>query len=177
MITDPCPKCKAEGRVLRQRTVDAKVPAGVEDGTRIRFSGLGEAGGHGGPPGDLYVVLHVKEHAFFEREGNDLHCVIPISVTQAALGTEIRVPTLEGEHTLKVPDGTQSGTTMRIRGKGVPVLNGHGKGDLFVEVRVQTPTKLNKRQRELLQELEGMTRVENKPQRRTLLGKVKDIFG
>jgi len=177
VITDPCLKCKGEGRVLRQRTVDAKVPAGVEDGTRIRFSGLGEAGAHGGPAGDLYVVLHVKEHPFFEREGNDLHCVIPISFAQAALGTEIQVPTLEGEHTLKVPDGTQSGTTMRIRGKGVPVLNGHGKGDLFVEVRVQTPGKLNKRQRELLQELEGMTRVENKPQRRTLLGKVKDIFG
>ncbi|MGA8491898.1 MAG: molecular chaperone DnaJ [Terriglobales bacterium] len=177
VITDPCPKCKGEGRVLRQRTVDAKVPAGVEDGTRIRFSGLGEAGGHGGPAGDLYVVLHVKEHPFFEREGNDLHCVIPISFAQAALGTEIEVPTLEGEHALKVPDGTQSGTTIRIRGKGVPVLNGHGKGDLFVEVRVQTPGKLSKRQRELLQELEGMTRVENKPQRRTLLGKVKDIFG
>ena len=177
VITDPCSKCKGEGRVLRQRTVDAKVPAGVEDGTRIRFSGLGEAGGHGGPAGDLYVVLHVKEHPFFEREGNDLHCVIPVSFAQAALGTEIQVPTLEGEHTLKVPDGTQSGTTIRIRGKGVPVLNGHGKGDLFVEVRVQTPGKLNKRQRELLQELEGMTRVENKPQRRTLLGKVKDIFG
>ena len=177
VITDPCSKCKGEGRVLRQRTVDAKVPAGVEDGTRIRFSGLGEAGGHGGPAGDLYVVLHVKEHPFFEREGNDLHCVIPVSFAQAALGTEIQVPTLEGEQTLKVPDGTQSGTTIRIRGKGVPVLNGHGKGDLFVEVRVQTPGKLNKRQRELLQELEGMTRVENKPQRRTLLGKVKDIFG
>lgn len=177
VITDPCLKCKGEGRVLRQRTVDAKVPAGVEDGTRIRFSGLGEAGAHGGPAGDLYVVLHVKEHPFFEREGNDLHCVIPISFAQAALGTEIQVPTLEGEHTLKVPDGTQSGTTIRIRGKGVPVLNGHGKGDLFVEVRVQTPGKLSKRQRELLQELEGMTRVENKPQRRTLLGKVKDIFG
>jgi molecular chaperone DnaJ len=177
VITDPCPKCKGEGRVLRQRTVDAKVPAGVEDGTRIRFSGLGEAGAHGGPPGDLYVVLHVKEHPFFEREGNDLHCVIPVSFTQAALGTEIRVPTLDGEQTLKVPDGTQSGTTLRIRGKGVPLLNGHGKGDLFVEVRVQTPSKLNKRQRELLQELEGMARVENKPQRRTLLGKVKDIFG
>ncbi len=177
VITDPCLKCKGEGRVLRQRTVDAKVPAGVEDGTRIRFSGLGEAGAHGGPAGDLYVVLHVKEHPFFEREGNDLHCVIPISFAQAALGTEIQVPTLEGEHTLKVPDGTQSGTTIRIRGKGVPVLNSHGKGDLFVEVRVQTPGKLSKRQRELLQELEGMTRVENKPQRRTLLGKVKDIFG
>jgi len=177
VITDPCLKCKGEGRVLRQRTVDAKVPAGVEDGTRIRFSGLGEAGTYGGPPGDLYVVLHVKEHAFFEREGNDLYCVIPISFTQAALGAELRVPTLEGEHALKVPEGTQSGTTLRIKGKGVPALNGHGKGDLFVEVRVQTPGKLNKRQRELLQELAGMTHVENKPQRRTLMGKVKDIFG
>ncbi|HMH06852.1 MAG TPA: molecular chaperone DnaJ [Terriglobales bacterium] len=177
VITDPCSKCKGEGRVLRQRTVDAKVPAGVEDGTRIRFSGFGEGGLHGGPPGDLYVVLHVKEHPFFEREGNNLHCVIPISFTQAALGAEISVPTLEGEHVLKVPDGTQSGTTLRIRGKGVPVLNGHGKGDLFVEARVQTPGKLNKRQRELLQELEGLTQVENRPQRRTLLGKVKDIFG
>jgi molecular chaperone DnaJ len=177
VITDPCPKCKGEGRVLRQRTVDAKVPAGVEDGTRIRFSGLGEGGLHGGPAGDLYVVLHVKEHPFFEREGNDLHCVIPISFGQAALGAEIAVPTLEGEQMLKVPEGTQSGTTLRIRGKGVPVLNSRGKGDLFVEVRVQTPGKLNKRQRELLQELEGTIRVENKPQRRTLLGKVKDIFG
>ena len=126
--------------------------------------------------GDLYVVLHVKEHPFFEREGNDLHCVIPISFTQAALGRRSG-PTLEGEHVLKVPEGTQSGTTLRIRGKGVPVLNGHGKGDLFVEVRVQTPGKLNKRQRELLQELEGLTRMENRPQRRTLMGKVKDIFG
>jgi molecular chaperone DnaJ len=176
VITDPCPKCRGEGRVLRQRTVDAKIPAGVEDGTRIRFSGLGEAGTHGGPAGDLYLVLHVKEHPFFEREGNDLHCVIPISVAQAALGTEILVPTLEGDHALKVPEGTHSGATIRIRNKGVPVLNGHGKGDLFVELRVQTPTKLNKRQRELLQELESMTRVENKPQRRTLLGKMKDIF-
>ena len=177
VITDPCSKCKGEGRVLRQRTVDAKIPAGVEDGTRIRFTGFGEGGLHGGPAGDLYVVLHVKEHPFFEREGNDLHCVIPVSFAQAALGAEISVPTLEGEHVLKVPDGTQSGTTLRIRGKGVPILSGHGKGDLFVEVRVQTPGKLNKRQRELLQELEGLTQVENRPQRRTLLGKVKDIFG
>ena len=177
VITDPCPKCKGEGRMLRQRMVDAKVPAGVEDGTRIRFAGLGEAGSFGGPPGDLYVVLHVKEHSFFAREGNDLHCVIPISYMQAALGTEISVPTLDGEHKLRIPDGTQSGTTFRLRNKGVPVLNGHGKGDLFVQVRVQTPTKLTKRQRELLQELDGITRVENKPENRTLLGKVKDIFG
>ena len=176
VITDPCTKCKGEGRVVRQRTVDAKVPAGVEDGTRIRFSGLGEAGVHGGPSGDLYVVLHVKEHPFFEREGNDLRCVIPVSFTQAALGAEIQVPTLEGEQSLKIPEGTQSGTTLRIRSKGVPVLNGHGKGDLFVEIRVQTPSKLNKRQRELLQELEATTRVDNKPQRRTLMGKVRDIF-
>src|SRR5205823_1762537 len=105
VITDPCPKCKGEARVLRQRTVDAKIPAGVEDGTRIRFSGLGEGGVHGGPPGDLYVVLHVKEHAFFEREGNDLHCVIQVSYGQAALGAEIPIPTLHGEQTLKVPEG------------------------------------------------------------------------
>jgi len=132
---------------------------------------------HSGPPGDLYVVLHVKEHPFFEREGNDLHCVVPISFTQAALGAEITVPTLEGDHTLKVPEGTQSSTTLRIRAKGVPMLNSRAKGDLYVEVRVQTPAKLNKRQKELLQELEGTIRVENKPERRTLLGKVKDIFG
>ena len=177
VITDPCSKCKGEGRTLRQRTIDAKIPAGVEDGTRIRFTGLGESGVYDGPPGDLYVVLHVKEHPFFEREGNDLRCVIPVSFAQAALGVEIQVPTLEGDHLLKVPEATQSGTTFRIRGKGVPVLNGRGKGDLFVEIRVQTPGKLSKRQRELLQELEGMTPVENKPQRHSLLGKVKDMFG
>lgn len=177
VITDPCPKCKGEGRLMRERTVDAKVPAGVEDGTRIRFAGLGEAGAFGGPAGDLYVVLHVKEHPFFEREGNDLRCVIPISFTQAALGAEIVVPTLEGDHKLKIPEGTQSGSTFRIRSRGVPVLNGRGKGDLFVEVRVQTPGKLTKRQRELLLELEGTSRVDNKPQARSLLGKVKDIFG
>jgi molecular chaperone DnaJ len=176
VISDPCTKCKGEGRVVQQKTIDAKIPAGVEDGTRIRFTGVGEAGVHGGPAGDLYVVLHVKEHPFFERQGNDLYCEIPVSVTQAALGTEIQVPTLEGEHTLKIPEGTQSGTTLKLRNKGVPVLNGHGKGDLFVEVRVQTPTKLTKRQRELLQELQTTSQVENKPQRSSILGKMKDMF-
>lgn len=177
VITDPCTKCKGEGRILRQRTVDAKVPAGVEDGTRIRFAGAGEVGQFGGPAGDLYVVLHVKEHPFFEREGNDLRCVVPISVAQAAMGAEIRVPTMEGEHTLKVPEGTQPGTTFRIRNKGVPVLNGHGKGDLYVQARVQIPNRLSKRQRELLQELETTAKVDNHPMLRSLLGKVKDIFG
>ena len=176
VISDPCTKCKGEGRVIQQKTIDARIPAGVEDGTRIRFSGVGEAGLQGGPPGDLYLVLHVKEHPFFERQGNDLYCVVPISVTQAALGTELHVPTLESDHTLKVPEGAQSGTVLKIRGKGVPVLNGHGKGDLFVEVRVQTPSKLTKRQRELLEELQSLTQVENKPQRRSILGKVKDMF-
>jgi molecular chaperone DnaJ len=112
----------------------------------------------------------------FERQGHNLHCLVPISFTQAALGAEIQVPTLEGEYTLKVPEGTQSGTTLKIRGRGVPVLNGHGKGDLFVEVRVQTPTKLTKRQRELLQELQGNAPIENKPERRSILGKVKEMF-
>ena len=177
VIMDPCPKCKGEGRVLRQRMVEAKVPAGVEDGTRIRFGGLGEAGAFGGPAGDLYVVLHVKEHSFFEREGNDLHCIVPVSFGQVVLGSEITVPTLDGEHQLKIPEGTQSGTTFRIRSKGVPVLNGRGKGDLIVQVQVHTPAKISKRQRELLQEWEQVTPVENKPQRRTLLGKVKDMFG
>src|SRR6202011_3382891 len=177
VITDPCAKCKGEGRNLRQRTVEVKVPAGVEDGTRIRFSGAGEVGAFGGPAGDLYVVLHVKEHPFFAREGNDLHCVVPISVAQAAIGAEIRVRTMDGEHTLKIPDGTQPSSVFRIRNKGVPVLNGHGKGDLYVEVRVQIPGKLNKRQKELLQELETTTKVDNQPLVRSLLGKVKDMFG
>ncbi len=177
VITDPCQKCKGEGRMLRQRPVDAKIPAGVEDGTRIRFAGGGEAGPNGGPAGDLYIVLHVKHHPFFAREGNDLHCTIPLSVPQAALGAEIQVPTLDGQHTLKIPEGTQPGTTFRVRNKGVHVLNGHGKGDLYIEVRVQIPSKLNKHQKELLQELEATAKVDNQPMMRTLLGKVKDMFG
>jgi molecular chaperone DnaJ len=176
VVSDPCTKCRGEGRVVQSKTVEAKIPAGVEDETRIRFTGLGEAGLHGGPSGDLYVVLHVKDHPFFERQGNDLHCVVPVSFTQAALGAEIKVATLEGEHSLKVPESTQSGTVLKIRNKGVPVLNGHGKGDLFVEIRVQTPAKLTKRQRELLEELQGTTPIENKPQQRSILGKMKDMF-
>ena len=176
VIMDPCKTCKGQGRVLRQRTKEIEIPAGVEDGMRVRLAEGGEAGQFGGPHGDLYVVLHVKEHPFFSREGNDLHCVLPISFSQAALGTELKVPTLDGEHNLKVPEGTQSGATFRLRSKGVPVLNGRGKGDLFVEVRVQTPGKLTKREKELLQELDSLRRVENKPEQRTLFGKVKDIF-
>ncbi len=176
VITDPCASCRGEGRVVRQRTLPVKVPPGVEDGTRMRFGGHGDAGVQGGPPGDLYVVFNVKEHPFFEREGKDLYCSIPISYAQAALGAEIKVPTLDGEHTLKLPEGTQTHTVFKVRNKGIPVLNGHGRGDLYVEVRVQTPHKLSKRQRELLQELEAAHPIENKPQRRSLLGKMKDMF-
>jgi len=177
VITDPCAKCKGEGRVLRDKTVEVKVPAGVEDGTRIRYSEQGEAGANGGPPGDLYIVLHVKEHAFFDRQGQDLYCTVPISFSQAALGAQIKVPTLEGEHALKIPEGTQTGQTFRLKGKGVPSLNGRGRGDLYVEVKIQTPKKLNKKQRELLQQLDEITEIENRPEHRALFDKVKDLFG
>lgn len=177
VITHPCKRCKGHGRVVREKTVAVKIPAGVEEGTRILFSGQGEAGTNGGGAGDLYVVLHVKEHQFFERQGKDLYCLVPISFTQAALGAKVPIPTLDGDHVLSIPEGTQTATVFRIKGKGVSVLNGHGKGDLFVEVRVHTPGKLNKRQRELLQELATGTSIENKPEPKSLLSKVKDIFG
>jgi molecular chaperone DnaJ len=177
LIVDPCSQCRGQGRVTRERTVTVKVPAGVDESARILYSNEGEAGAYGGPPGDLYIVLHVKDHSFFERDGKDLHCMLPVSFSQAALGVEILVPTLEGEQALKIPEGTQTGSRFKLKHKGVPVLNGHGRGDLFVEVKVQTPTKLNKRQRELLQELNGTLTQDNKPVSRSLLNKVKEIFG
>ncbi|HUI83343.1 MAG TPA: molecular chaperone DnaJ [Candidatus Binatia bacterium] len=177
LIVDPCNQCRGQGRIVRERTVTVKVPAGIEEGARILYSGEGEAGVYGGSPGDLYVVLHVSEHAFFERDGKNLHCVVPISFSQAALGAELQVPTLEGMETLKIPEGTQSGANFRLKHKGVPVLNGRGRGDLIVQVRVQTPSKLSKRQRELLEELHGTLSVENKPVSRSLLSRMKEIFG
>ncbi len=177
LIVDPCTQCRGQGRITRARTVTAKVPAGVDEGARILYSNEGEAGVFGGPPGDLYIVLHVKEHTFFERDGKDLHCTVPISISQAALGAEIHVPTLEGEDKLKIPEGTQTGATFKLKNKGVPVLNGRGRGDLFVDVKVQTPSKLTKRQRELLEELHATLAVENKPVSRSLLNKVREIFG
>ncbi len=177
IIKDPCMACKGHVRTQKECAMEVQVPAGVEDGTRIRYSEQGDAGIHGGPAGDMYVVLHVAEHAFFERENENLFCVMPLSFPQASLGAEISVPTLYGGHKLKVPEGTQSGTRFRIRSKGVPILNSTGKGSLYVEVKVETPTKLNKRQRELMQELETLTEVENKPQKGGLLDKVRDIFG
>jgi len=177
VIADPCHKCKGEGRQIRERTIEINVPPGVEDGTRMRYQEQGDSGGNGGHAGDLYVMLHVKPHPFFEREGKDLFCSVPISFSQAALGTEIPIPTLDGEYKLKIPEGTQSGTVLRVRGKGLSSIRGGGKGDLHVQVRVQTPGKLNKRQRELLAELGGSSAIENKPEPRSLFEKVKEIFG
>ena len=176
VITDPCPGCQGEGLKPHKHEVLVKVPAGVEQDTRIRYGGEGEAGRFGGPSGDLYVVLSVKPHKFFERDGDDLHCVMPISFPQAALGTELEIETLEGPATIKIPEGTQSGREFRLRGKGVPHLNESGKGDLIVEVRVATPTKLNKTQKDLLRQLAETMAVENVPTSRGLFDKVKDIF-
>ena len=176
VITDPCHKCKGRGRVPKESNLEVKVPPGIEDGTSLRYSERGDIGHHGGPAGDLYVVLHVGEHEFFEREGNDLYCAMPVSFTQAALGTELEIPTPYGGHTLKVPEGTQPGARFRIKGKGVPVLNRSTKGDLYVDIHVQVPTKLSRQQRELLEKLDAMTSVENKPQKSGILSKVRDMF-
>ncbi|MBS1801562.1 MAG: molecular chaperone DnaJ [Acidobacteria bacterium] len=176
MIVDPCTACRGETRVQTEHKILVKVPAGVEQETRIRYQGEGESGKFGGPAGDLYVVLSIKPHKFFERDGDDLHCVMPISFPQAALGTELEIQTLEGVETLKIPEGTQSGREFKLRGKGVPHLNERGKGDLIVEIRVQTPNKLSRQQKELLRQLSETMTVENTPTSRGIFDKVKEIF-
>lgn len=176
IIKDPCKTCHGEGRVQSEHTMQVTVPAGVEDGTRIRYQGEGDAGRAGGPSGDFYVLLNVKEHAYFTRDGNDLHYVLPISMPQAALGLELNLPTLDGDAKLKIPEGTQSGKAFRIRNKGVPFLNERGRGDLIVEVAVHTPTKLSKEQRELMRQLGETLAVENAPASHGFFEKVKDIF-
>jgi len=175
-ISDPCLGCRGEGLQAKKHEILVKVPAGVEQDTRIRYQGEGEAGRFGGPSGDLYVMLSVKAHKFFERDGDDLHCVMPISFPQAALGTELQIETLEGPAAIKVPEGTQSGRQFKLRGKGVPHLNEHGKGDLIVEIRVATPAKLTKAQKELLRQLSETMQVENTPTSRGLFEKMKDMF-
>ncbi len=176
LVTDPCKTCNGQTAVEREHTLLVKVPAGVEQDTRIRYTGEGEAGRYGGPSGDLYVVLSVKKHKFFERDGDDLHCMMPISFPQAALGTELEIETLEGRESIKIPEGVQSGREFRLRGKGVPHLNERGKGDLIVEVRVETPSKLTSKQKDLMRQLSETMVVENEPHSRGLLDKMKDIF-
>lgn len=179
IVKERCPDCRGQGRLEREKTIDLRIPPGVDTGTRLRVAGEGEPGANGGAPGDLYVVLEVKEHAFFERRGADLYCTIPISISQAALGAELQVPGLNSEEKLKIPEGTQSGAVFRLRGKGLADPHGGGKGDLYYHVRVVTPTKLSREQRKVLEELGASVKVENKPAERgsSIFDKVKDIFG
>lgn len=175
VISSPCESCHGAGRVEREKSIEVKIPAGVETGSRLRLQAEGESGAYGGPPGDLYVVIHVAEHEKFERQGNNLYSSIPITFAQAALGAEVKVNTLHGDQSLKVPAGTQTGTVFRVRGQGMPVLGGRGKGDLFVSVSVITPTSLNREQRKLLEQL---AKIETKDlEDKKLVDKVRDIFG
>ena len=176
IIRNPCKECRGEGRVQRERVLDLKIPAGVDNGQRMRIQGEGEAGVHGGPPGDLDVVFFVKEHEFFERQQNNVLCTVPISFTQAALGAEIMVPTLEKEEKLKIPEGTQSGKVFCLKGKGLSSPTGRGKGDQFVRVNVVTPTHLSRDQKRLLEEFAEILEIDNRPLEKRILQKVKDIF-
>jgi molecular chaperone DnaJ len=177
-IDNPCPGCSGSGRVMREKNLSVNIPAGVEDGTRIRLSGEGEAGARGGPPGDLYIFLSIKPHPFFQRDGADLYCRVPISMVQAALGGEFTVSTLGGgESRVKVPEGTQSGRQFKIRGKGMPVLRSRDVGDLYIQSVVETPQNLTKRQRELLAEFEAESSSKTHPESTGFFGRMKEFFG
>ena len=177
VIREACRDCRGEGRVEREKTLEIRVPAGVDTGARLRIAGEGEAGEVGGGPGDLYVIVHVKEHEFLERRDSNLYSSVPISFTQAALGAEITVKTLEGEETLRIPEGTQTASVYRLKGKGMPVLGGRGRGDQFVSVNIVTPTNLTQEQRRLLKELADLENQNGKEDDRGIIDKVKDIFG
>ncbi|HKD59586.1 MAG TPA: molecular chaperone DnaJ [Terracidiphilus sp.] len=176
IISDPCQVCRGETRLTKEIKLTVKVPAGVEEGTRIRYAGEGDVGRGGSQAGDLYIVLSIGAHDFFARDGQNLHCVIPISFPQAALGAEIEIAGVDGPVMLKVPEGTPSGKELRIRGKGVPYLNEKGRGDLIVKVVVQIPKKLSRAQRDLIVELDKSMTVDNKPTSPGLLDKMKDLF-
>jgi molecular chaperone DnaJ len=175
VISSPCESCRGSGRVEHEKSIEVKIPAGVETGSRLRLQAEGESGTLGGPAGDLYVVIHVAEHEQFERQGNNLYASQPITFAQAALGSEVKVQTLNGDESLKIPAGTQTGSVFRVRGQGMPVLGGRGKGDLFVSVSVITPTSLTREQRKLLEQL---AKIETEDlQDKKLVDKVRDIFG
>jgi len=184
IIAKPCATCRGAGRIQKERKLTVRIPAGIATGQRLRISGEGEAGSGGGPRGDLYVVIQVQDHPFFQRDGNDLHCEVPLHFTTLALGGDVEVPTLDGHDTFTVPSGTQTGTTFRIRGKGMPDVGGRGRGDLLVTFKVTTPKKLSKEQRKLLEQLDTTlprdkfepTPVDEQADR-GLFDRVKDIFG
>ena len=184
VITKPCATCRGSGRIQQEKKLSVRIPAGIATGQRLRLSGEGEAGPGGGPSGDLYVVIHVQEHPFFQRDGNDLYCEIPLNFTTLALGGEIQIPTLDGKEPFTIPAGTQTGSTFRIRGQGMPDVSGRGRGDLLMTVKVSTPKKLNKEQKKLLEQLaETLPKEQFEPTPvvdhadKGLFDRVKDIFG
>jgi molecular chaperone DnaJ len=184
VITKPCQTCKGNGTIEQTRKLTVKIPAGIATGQRLRLAGEGEAGTLGGPAGDLYVVIFVREHEFFQRDGNNLHCTVPLPFTTLALGAEVKVPGINGEETVKVPESTQTGATFRLRGKGMPDVSGRGHGDLLVTVQAITPRKLTKDQKKLLEELAATLpdqkvkpSAREEDEDRGIFGKVKDIFG
>jgi len=176
LVRKPCAQCQGRGSIHSERNLKITIPAGVDDGTRLRISGEGQPGVNGGPSGDLYVFIKVEEHPVFERRDNDLHCTIPVNIAQAALGAEIQIPSLDGPVPLKIPEGTQAGATFRLRGKGVPDVNGRGRGDLYVHVQVKTPSKLSREQKKLFEQLAGTLPIDNEPDKKGLFDKVKDYF-
>ncbi|WP_426208657.1 molecular chaperone DnaJ [Massilia sp. TWP1-3-3] len=179
VITDPCAPCGGQGRIKRNKTLEVKIPAGIDNGMRIRSSGNGEPGTNGGPAGDLYVEIHIKAHTVFQREGDDLHCEMPISFVKATLGGEIEVPTLSGKVSFTIPEGTQSGKTFRLKAKGIKGVRSGYAGDLFCHVAVETPVKLTDKQKELLKEFERLTAeggAKHSPQSKGWMDKVKDFF-
>jgi molecular chaperone DnaJ len=177
IIRNPCKNCRGSGLVQKERVLNVDVPPGVEEGTRIRLSGEGAAGVNGGPPGDLYIFLSIAEHPIFQRDGHDLHCRVPVSFVTASLGGSIEVPTLDGGRAkVTVPEGTQPGRQFRLRAKGMPVLRSAQKGDLYVEVAVETPVKLSKRQKELLREFEAESQAGTQPEAEGFLAKLKEFW-
>src|SRR6185369_13944877 len=179
MISDPCATCHGAGRVKKHKTLAVKIPAGVDEGDRIRLSGEGEAGVNGGPPGDLYVVIHLREHTVFQRDGDDLHCEMPISFTLAALGGEIEIPTLDGSAKVKIPPETQTGQVFRLRGKGIKGVRSTYPGDLLCQVAVETPVRLTDRQKEILREFEDINHRDgdrHNPRAKSFMDKVREFF-
>ena len=177
IIRNPCKTCRGSGLVQKERTLHVDIPPGVEEGTRIRLSGEGAAGGNGGPPGDLYIFLSVAEHAIFQRDGHDLHCRAPVSFVTAAMGGSIEVPTLDGGRAkVVIPEGTQPGRQFRLRSKGMPVLRSAQRGDLYVELAVETPVKLNKRQKELLREFEAESQTGTHPEAEGFLTRLREFW-
>ena len=177
VVRNPCRICQGTGTVQRERSLQVQVPAGVEDGTRIRLAGEGEAGGPGAPPGDLYVHVSVRAHPIFQRDGANIFCRVPLRMSQAALGAEVEVPAIDGSKArVKIPPGTQTGEQFRLRGKGFSVLRSAARGDMYIQVAVETPQQLTRRQRELLEEFEAEANTRSSPESEGFFAKVKEFF-